>query len=128
MTLEEMQKDIQARLSPNYPTNRRDLIRFYQHRKQLFKQAYAVLLDKRTICEQGSGRTMDPVTVFAGPIMEQPNYASLMPWVTKVPRSVWVDFTARCVLAGHEPEQVVTELLGRAIEQPSISQNVDRGY
>ncbi len=102
-------------------TRKRDLLREFQIKD--FPATYQSMLDRGIIHEDGPGVSHDPKRVVVG---RKPD--EIYPFVTKIPRAVWTDFVVRCVNAGVEPEQLVTEFLGRAIQVPTISQNPDRGY
>lgn len=121
----ELEKLIYEHVSV-HDTRKRDLLQRF-HRRGI-REVYQSMVDNGLIYEEGSGKAGDPKNVRAGRLPVEPDYHNLLPFVTSVPRTVWVDFLVRCVEAKREPEQVLTELLGRAIEAPTISQNVDRGY
>lgn len=109
-----------------HDTRKRDLIRRFQSVE--FPAAYRRMIDAGLIYEEGSGRNGDPKNVRPGQPPVACQCANLLPFVTLVPRTAWVDFLSRCVIAGQEPEQVVLRLLAQAIVMPTKAQYVDRGY
>ncbi len=107
----------------NGTIRRRDLFNRLSHRRDL-STIYPQMVAEGEIIEHGTGRPRDPATVTLGSESGEP-----IPWLSRIPRSVYTHFLGVCVSHDIEPADKLRELmLGFAGPEFDPDDKPDRGY